>query len=298
MLNINDIDLLKTAALKRSYLEDIKVDKSKKIIVYNVSTPCGTVINKYLKAYDMNVHNASSNINEITEDTYAVIMDTGRDIESFKSLFQNMPYKDKINYIAVVHSKHKILIDKLNGLKHIVLKPVTLTRFKSIFTDINNISAKVQHTTSDSNERVALKGSILVVEDNPVNQKLLVIFLEKAGFNVTVASNGQEAVDIIKNNREFNVIFMDIHMPNMNGYEATEKIRRSDKMDALTVPIIAVTADAFKETEEKVLLCGMNGFISKPINFAKLSEAVKKALNSQLNTNERIMVWTKINNLD
>lgn len=87
-------------------------------------------------------------------------------------------------------------------------------------------------------------------------------------------------------------------MPNMNGYEATEKIRRSGKMDALTVPIIAVTADAFKETEEKVLLCCMNGFISKPINFGKLSEAVRKALNNQLNTNERIMVWTKINNLD
>ena len=87
-------------------------------------------------------------------------------------------------------------------------------------------------------------------------------------------------------------------MPNMNGYETTEKIRRSDKIDALIIPIIAVTADAFKETEEKVMQCGMNGFISKPINFTKLSEAVKKALDSQLNTNERIMVWTKIKNLD
>ena len=96
----------------------------------------------------------------------------------------------------------------------------------------------------------------------------------------------------------FNIIFMDIHMPNMNGYETTEKIRRSDKIDALTIPILAVTADAFKETEEKVMQCGMNGFISKPINFTKLSEAVKKALDSQLNTNERIMVWTKIKNLD
>lgn len=253
---------------KSSYLEDIKVDKSKKIIVYNASTPCGTVINKYLKAYDMNVHNANSNINEITEDTYAVIMDAGRDIESFKSLFQNMPYKDKINYTAVVHGKNKILIDKLNGLKHIVLEPVILTRFKSIFTDINNVTAKVQHTTSDSNERVALKGSILVVEDNPVNQKLLVIFLEKAGFNVTVASNGQEAVDIIKNNREFNVIFMDIHMPVMDGVSATKLIREM----GVELPIIALTANVIKEDVDKFLANGMNDYIAKPINFDKLQE--------------------------
>lgn len=253
---------------KSSYLEDIKVDKSKKIIVYNASTPCGTVINKYLKAYDMNVHNVSSNINEITEDTYAVIMDTGRDIESFEALFKEMPYKDKINYTAVVNGQHKVLLDKLKGLKHIVLKPVTLTRFKSIFTDINNISAKVQHTTSDSNERVALKGSILVVEDNPVNQKLLVIFLEKAGFNVTVASNGQEAVDIIKNNREFNVIFMDIHMPVMDGVSATKLIREM----GVELPIIALTANVIKEDVDKFLANGMNDYIAKPINFDKLQE--------------------------
>lgn len=140
----------------------------------------------------------------------------------------------------------------------------------------------------------------LIVDDALLNRKVLCTFLEKTGIKMEEAASGEEAVEkyIHSPAGYYNIIFMDIHMPNMNGYEATEKIRRSDKMDALTVPVIAVTADAFKETEEKVLLCGMNGFISKPINFAKLSEAVKKALNSQLNTNERIMVWTKINNLD
>lgn len=140
----------------------------------------------------------------------------------------------------------------------------------------------------------------LIVDDALLNRKVLYTFLEKTGIKIEEAASGEEAIEKYMHSPVgyYNIIFMDIHMPNMNGYEATEKIRRSDKMDALTVPIIAVTADAFKETEEKVLLCGMNGFISKPINFAKLSEAVKKALNSQLNTNERIMVWTKINNLD
>lgn len=140
----------------------------------------------------------------------------------------------------------------------------------------------------------------LIVDDALLNRKVLCTFLEKTGIKMDEAASGEEAIEkyIHSPVGYYNIIFMDIHMPNMNGYEATEKIRRSDKMDALTVPIIAVTADAFKETEERVLVCGMNGFISKPINFAKLSETVKKALNSQLNTNERIMVWTKINNLD
>lgn len=140
----------------------------------------------------------------------------------------------------------------------------------------------------------------LIVDDALLNRKVLCTFLEKTGIKMEEAASGEEAIEkyIYSPVGYYNIIFMDIHMPNMNGYEATEKIRRSDKMDALTVPIIAVTADAFKETEEKVLVCGMNGFISKPINFAKLSATVKKALNSQLNTNERIMVWTKINNLD
>lgn len=140
----------------------------------------------------------------------------------------------------------------------------------------------------------------LIVDDALLNRKVLCTFLEKTGIKMDEAASGEEAIEkyIYSPVGYYNIIFMDIHMPNMNGYEATEKIRRSDKMDALTVPIIAVTADAFKETEERVLVSGMNGFISKPINFAKLSEIVKKALSSQLNTNERIMVWTKINNLD
>lgn len=163
----------------------------------------------------------------------------------------------------------------------------------------------VLDTTDNSKSALLEEGSLsqyraLIVDDALLNRKVLYTFLEKTGIKMEEAASGEEAIEkyIHSPVGYYNIIFMDIHMPNMNGYEATEKIRRSDKMDALTVPIIAVTADAFKETEEKVLLCGMNGFISKPINFAKLSEAVKKALNSQLNTNERIMVWTKINNLD
>ncbi len=159
---------------------------------------------------------------------------------------------------------------------------------------------------ADSSETSLLEeGSLsqyraLIVDDALLNRKILYTFLEKTGIKMEEAASGEEAIEKYMDSPVgfYNIIFMDIHMPNMNGYETAEKIRRSNKMDALTVPIIAVTADAFKETEERVLLCGMNGFIFKPLNFAKLSDVVKKVLGNQLNTNERIMVWNKINNLD
>ena len=90
----------------------------------------------------------------------------------------------------------------------------------------------------------------LIVDDALLNRKVLCTFLEKTGIKMEEAASGEEAIEkyIHSPVGYYNIIFMDIHMPNMNGYEATEKIRRSDKMDALTVPIIAVTADAFKET--------------------------------------------------
>ena len=141
---------------------------------------------------------------------------------------------------------------------------------------------------------------LLLVDDVLLNRKVICTFLEKTGIKIDEAESGSEAVKMYLKSPDgyYDFILMDIHMPNMNGYEATEAIRKSSKMDALSIPIIAVTADAFKETEQQVLECGMNGFIAKPVNFEKLNHAILKAINNKLNKSEKIMVWTKINNLD
>lgn len=195
----------------------------------------------------------------------------------------------------------KSIVELMGGKINVESELGQGSRFWFDVTFEYGVLEKVDDSLSDLLEEGSLSQyRALIVDDALLNRKVLCTFLEKTGIKMEEAASGEEAIEkyIHSPVGYYNIIFMDIHMPNMNGYEATEKIRRSDKMDALTVPIIAVTADAFKETEEKVLVCGMNGFISKPINFAKLSATVKKALNSQLNTNERIMVWTKINNLD
>ena len=171
------------------------------------------------------------------------------------------------------------------------------------FDAVFEISDKVQDNKIDDviiDNNSLSEYRMLLVDDVLLNRKVICSFLEKSGIKIDEAENGAEAVHMYTDAPDgyYNFILMDIHMPNMNGYEATEAIRRSDKVDALSIPIIAVTADAFKETEQQVLSSGMNGFISKPVNFAKLNDAIMKAVKDQLNTNEKIMVWTKINNLE
>jgi ligand-binding sensor domain-containing protein/signal transduction histidine kinase/CheY-like chemotaxis protein len=115
---------------------------------------------------------------------------------------------------------------------------------------------------------------ILLAEDHPINQKLACFMLNKAGYQLTVVENGKEAVDTFtKQPDNYNLIFMDIHMPQMDGMEATIKIREKGFSD---IPIIAMTAHSMKGDREKFLDCGMNDYIAKPIKRETVFEMVKK----------------------
>ncbi|MDD3239977.1 MAG: response regulator, partial [Lachnospira sp.] len=106
-----------------------------------------------------------------------------------------------------------------------------------------------------------LKGKrILVVEDHPLNQKIIEALLEKMGIVIELAGNGQVAVDLFRSVPEnwIDAILMDVRMPLMNGYEATEAIRAMDRNDAKTIPIIAMTANAFEEDIRQSREAGMN----------------------------------------
>ena len=117
--------------------------------------------------------------------------------------------------------------------------------------------------------RQNLKGAqILLVEDNDINIYVAQIILDRAGCIVTVAHNGQEAVDIFaaSDPDHFEAILMDVRMPVMDGITATEVIRAMDREDARTIPIIAMTADAFEEQQKKTIEAGMTHHLSKPID--------------------------------
>lgn len=124
--------------------------------------------------------------------------------------------------------------------------------------------------------------SILLVEDNPVNCKLAIIMLEKAGYQVEIAQNGREAVEKYTGNPAgFDLIFMDLHMPEMDGLTACTEIRSRGFTE---VPIIAMTADALKEDRLECLSSGMNDYLTKPVS----QEAVLAILNEWIVDREEI----------
>ena len=110
---------------------------------------------------------------------------------------------------------------------------------------------------------------LLLAEDNAVNQKLAVTLLQKQGHQVTVANNGLEAVAQWKTGG-FDAILMDVDMPEMNGYEATEQIRLAEQDGAVHIPIVAMTAHAMQGAREECLAHGMDGYLSKPIDVTAL----------------------------
>ena len=133
----------------------------------------------------------------------------------------------------------------------------------------------------EQNEEVSLEGKqILVVEDNELNAEIAQTLLEMDECIVSIAYNGAEAVKLYEEKEEFffDCILMDIRMPVMNGMEATRKIRTSGKADARSIPIIALSANAFDEDTQKSIECGMNGHVAKPINIDMLHEALYKVL--------------------
>jgi ligand-binding sensor domain-containing protein/signal transduction histidine kinase/CheY-like chemotaxis protein len=130
---------------------------------------------------------------------------------------------------------------------------------------------------------------ILLVEDNPVNQKLAHFLLTKEGYQITLAENGEEAINIYSPNPTgFSLIFMDIQMPKMNGFEATAKIREIEKIweqkqhQTIHIPIIAMTAQSMKGDREKCLNAGMDDYISKPIKRRQVMDMVNKWCKKEL----------------
>ena len=118
--------------------------------------------------------------------------------------------------------------------------------------------------------------SLLLAEDHPINQKVAELILEKTGAAVTIVENGLQCTELFTGSAKgsFDAILMDIQMPVMNGYEAAQAIRSSTHPQSATIPIIAMTANAFAEDIKNALSAGMNAHIAKPIDPQKLYETL------------------------
>jgi len=118
---------------------------------------------------------------------------------------------------------------------------------------------------------------VLLAEDNPVNQKLTVRLLESHGHSVVVVENGREALAMLAQ-QSFDVVLMDVQMPEMDGFAATARIRQQEQGTGQHLPIIALTAHALKGDQERCLAAGMDDYISKPFQPEDFYEVLARAV--------------------
>lgn len=174
----------------------------------------------------------------------------------------------------------KQLVDLMDGTINVESKQNVGTTFNIVIPfKICKKSTKNALISEKIKENISLEGlRIMLVEDNEINMEIAQTILENSGAIVTPCFNGKEAVDTFLNSNvySFDAVLMDIMMPVMNGYEATKLIRNSKKDDAKLIPIIAMTANAFENDKKEALLAGMNGHVSKPVDFKLLAEEIYK----------------------
>ncbi len=137
--------------------------------------------------------------------------------------------------------------------------------------------APIQNIVRSGLSRSQASLSILLAEDNVINQKLAIKLLERMGHRIVLAENGVRAVEACAAPHDFDVILMDVQMPEMGGYEATQRIRQLQQVQKRHIPIIAMTAHAMASDREKCLAAGMDGYVTKPIHPQALAAAIQEA---------------------
>lgn len=143
------------------------------------------------------------------------------------------------------------------------------------------IKEAVEELTSQKSSK-SLKGvKVLIVEDNPINQKIAIRFLEKWGIESNVAQNGAESLEILEKEIP-DLVLMDLQMPVMNGYEATKKIRASKNKQIKNIPVIALSASATTTEQKRAMDSGVNHYITKPFKPNELRNSIEKMVNNKV----------------
>ena len=216
------------------------------------------------------------------------ISDTGigMDEDFIESAFEPYTQKSKslssINGVGLGLSIVKQTVELMHGTIHVESKINVGTTFTILLPfKINHQPQKKQVNY----EHLSLKGiRSLLVEDNNLNKEIAKFYLEQENIQVTCVSNGKEALDAFQASPlySYDIILMDIVMPVMDGLEATKAIRSLNRSDAQTIPILAMSANAFQQDIEKSYAAGMNAHISKPLNGQELTNIMKKFLANKI----------------
>lgn len=165
------------------------------------------------------------------------------------------------------------------GVTAFCSKPMFMSDLReSLLTALGHQETGQEHGLPTFEGTDAFRGkSILLAEDNELNREIALEILSEYGFIIDTAENGLEALKKVASSRqgEYDLVLMDIQMPVMDGYESTRKIRALKDPALSAIPILAMTANAFDEDRKKAVKCGMNGFLSKPINIEEIFKELR-----------------------
>ena len=276
--------LIKDTSSKKRVL--LKQDlETKRVLVVDDNDAALEIMTEMLKAMSMQVESANSGeraleliLNADKKTPFDIIvtdwhMPPGMNgIELIKSVNQFKLKKTPSNILFSNVSQDELSNEaEKHGIEHILTKPVNASVLFEVILSIFNLDIttnnKIDEVEEAPKSQISLekiKGSkILLAEDNLLNQEIAQELLTDEGFKVTIANNGKEAVNLV-NDENFDVVLMDMQMPEMDGLEATMKIRETFASD--TLPILAMTANAGEEDRERCLKAGMDAHITKPID--------------------------------
>jgi len=166
------------------------------------------------------------------------------------------------------------------GVAAHLLKPVRLFELRTAIRQAVAPGVPEAARLDEEAERVASRFKILLTEDNLVNQRLALRLLRKMGHQVAVAQTGREALNALRLEK-FNLVLMDVQMPEMDGFEATKEIRNSEQGLQEHVPVIAMTAHAMSGDHESCLKAGMDDYIAKPINREELRQVIERVMKAR-----------------
>ncbi len=199
---------------------------------------------------------------------------------------------DKIVFLT--HVKASVELDKIRkqGNFGFMMKPVLQNTLRNLLesdtiqgfhedAQILQTTGKKSHKkTKEEKPKEGNEKQILVAEDQVINRKIVLQLLAKKGYSAKAVENGKLALEAVTQNPDaYSLILMDVQMPEMDGFEATEKIREFEKEKGIHIPIIAMTAHAMKGDKEKCLAAGMDYYISKPVNPNILYQTIEEHIN-------------------
>lgn len=216
-------------------------------------------------------------------ETTLVVSDTGCGMspEFLERIWEPFEQEKRVasqNGTGLGASLSKVLVDKMGGTIEVESEQGRGTTFTVTVPFAVASDMAVAEMTPAPQADVTLEGArVLVAEDNAVNRMIIVDILEDEGCRVTAAPDGAEAVKEFAASEEgtFDVVLMDLQMPRMDGYEAASTIRRLKRADAATVPIMALTANAFRDDVDRALACGMNDVVTKPLDVGLLLDKLR-----------------------